>query len=59
MGGVGQTIRAKTMAELKKAVEKHIKEAESMGLGPVQGGWDPKAVVKTKDGYETVVLLHT
>ena len=59
MGGSQKTLCARTKTELKKEVQKAINEAKSMGLTSVRRGWDPERAVKTENGYEITIWVHS
>jgi len=59
VGGTITTLSAKTKTELKKKVQEWIAEANANNLTDIRRGWDPKRVVKTKDGYQIRVWAHS
>jgi len=59
MGGSQKIVSAKTKTELKKEAQRAISEGKSMGLTSVRLGWDPERVVKTKDGYQITIWVHS
>ena len=58
MAGTTKMITAPTKTELRKLVQNFTGAARKIGWG-VQLGWDPERVMKTEDGWEILVRVHS
>lgn len=57
MGGIRDTLKAKTLGELKKLHGEAWRSARAKGLDA--WSWDRSRVKKTKDGFEITFYAHT
>lgn len=59
MPAMSFTIEAKTKEELKKKVERKIKEAKKKGMNFVKDGYRDNNIKRFKGGYKIDIYVHS
>ena len=60
MGGIQETLRARTKYELEQMAREWIGDRREGGLEDIRWGWDPAAVEKADDGmWEITLWAHS
>lgn len=59
MPAMSFTVEAKTKEQLKKKVQKKIKEASKKGMSFVKNGYKDNNVKRFKGGYKIDIYVHS